>query len=122
MIKREKLHTSLDSLYFNQIDFQNLLGERKIPRDDPEMLAHHLLGLVTEIGEVAQADKRWKRNKRNKHYDKIEKLSEIADCFIFLLNICIYSDITPYELYKAVDEKISKNKYRLFNPEKEETL
>ena len=106
-------------LYDAQARFQTLIADGTIPRDDPEMLAHHLLGLVTEIGEVAQADKRWKKNKRNGHYDRDEKLEEIADCFIFLLNICIYSDISPDGLKMAVARKIDKNRSRYLNSKEE---
>lgn len=106
-------------LYDAQARFQQLIDGGTIPRDDPEMLAHHLLGLVTEVGEVAQADKRWKKNKRNGYYDYNEKLEEIADCFIFLLNICIYSSISPDELKMAVVKKIDKNRSRYLNSKEE---
>lgn len=110
----------IDKFYNAQVEFQNLLGNHDVPIDDPERFAHHLLGLVTEVGEVAQADKRWKRNKRNDHYDKDEKLSEIADCFIFLLNIMIYSDIAPDEFKEAVITKIAVNVSRLITSLREE--
>lgn len=119
-MKMSDFPPTLTSLYNNQLEFQELLGNVHIPKDDPNEMAHHLLGLVTEIGEVAQADKRWKKNKRNKHYDFQEKLDEIADCFIFLLNVCIYSDITPWQLLNAVDKKIEENKRRFKSPGKDE--
>ena len=105
------MKNSLEELYKKQADFQTLLGNI-VPVDDPEMLAHHMLGLVTELGEVAQADKRWKKNKRNDHYDKNNKLEEIADVLIFLLNICLYSNITPEELLEAAENKIKINTER----------
>lgn len=111
---------TLTSLYQDQVEFQKLLGNIDIPKDDPNEMAHHLLGLVTEVGEVSQADKRWKKNKRNKHYNFQEKLDEIADCFIFLLNVCIYSDITPWQILNAIDHKIKENKRRFKSPEKDE--
>lgn len=95
-----------------QLEFQAMIGESNIPRDDPEMFAHHLLGLTTEVGEVAQSDKRWKRNGRNKHYDKKEKLDEISDCFIFIMNLLIYSDISLNEFYENTLRKIEVNKDR----------
>ena len=96
-------------LYNSQCEFQKLIGEVNVPRDDPEMLAHHLLGLVTEIGEVLQEDKRWKKNRRNKTFNKEDKIKEIADCFIFLLNVCIYSDISSDQIFNAVSNKININ-------------
>ena len=100
---------NLESLFYKQTLFQKMLGVKDIPTDNPDMLAHHLLGLVTEIGEVAQADKRWKKNKRNDHYDREEKLKEIADCFIFLINICLYSNFGANEVLNAVHDKINEN-------------
>lgn len=111
---------TLTSLYHKQVEFQKMLGNLDIPKDDPNEMAHHLLGLVTEVGEVSQADKRWKKNKRNKHHDFQEKLDEIADCFIFLLNVCIYSDITPWQILEAINHKIEENKRRFESSEKDE--
>lgn len=101
----------IGSLFREQLMFQELLGFR-VPTDDPEMLAHNAIGLVTEIGEVMQADKRWKKNKRNTHYDRDEKLSEFADVTIFLINMCLYSNITAKDLHEAVLKKINTNKQR----------
>ena len=100
--------SSIEDIFYKQREFQRMLGN-DVPTDDPNMLAHHLLGLVTEIGEVAQADKRWKRNKRNDHFDYNEKLKEIADCFIFLINVCLYSNISFYQLLTATESKIEEN-------------
>ena len=99
---------NLQELFKKQIVFQKLLGN-EVPADNPEMLAHHMLGLVSELGEVAQADKRWKLNKRNTHYDRNNKVEEIADVLIFLMNICLYSDISAEELLGATDKKIDVN-------------
>lgn len=115
------LAPTIGTLYSKQLEFQKLIGNTDIPRDDPNEMAHHLLGLVTEIGEVAQADKRWKKNRRNQHFDYAEKLDEVADCFIFLLNVCIYSDISAFHLLNAIDRKIDTNIKRFKNPESEET-
>lgn len=101
----------LNSLFEDQKIFQQLLGFN-VPTDDPEMLAHHAIGLITELGEVMQADKRWKKNKRNDHYDKQEKIDEIADVLIFLINLCLYSNIRSDQLFKATEKKIRLNKLR----------
>lgn len=116
----DELPITIGTLYSKQLEFQKLIGNADIPRDDPNEMAHHLLGLVTEIGEVAQADKRWKKNRRNQHFDYSEKLDEVADCFIFLLNVCIYSEISPLNLLNAINGKIDKNIERFKHPESEE--
>lgn len=108
MINKSEFPT-FNHLYLRQVEFQKMLGNTEIPKDDPEMLAHHMLGLISEVGELSQADKRWKKNGRNRHFDFHEKLYEIADCFVFLINICIYSGITPFMIMTAVEDKIEKN-------------
>lgn len=110
--KRIEEYDKFFQLYKKQLEFQKLIGNTDIPRDDPDMMAHHLLGLVTEVGEVSQADKRWKKNKRNTHYDKLEKVMEISDVFIFLLNVLIYSDIPPEAILSSVEMKIQENTNR----------
>ena len=113
MSKELKPESALDSLFVYQEEFQKKLGYNKCPADDPDLMKHHVLGLVGEIGEVLQADQRWKDNGRNLHYDKEEKLMEIADCLIYLINICLYSNINASELYKFTVDKINKNFKRL---------
>lgn len=98
----------ISELYEKQLQFQKMLGN-KVPVDNPSAMAKHLFGLLGEVGEVSQADQRWKTNGRNTHYDRVNKLEEIADCFIYLLNVCIYSDFTDYDLLDAVKEKQDKN-------------
>lgn len=102
------LTSKLAHIWEKQIEFQKILGN-EVPTDDPEMLAHHMLGLITEVGEIAQADKRWKKNKRNVYYDPNNKLEEIADAFIFLVNICLYSNVSCEDFIKAVESKVDTN-------------
>lgn len=105
--------SQLTSLFVYQEEFQKKLGYKSVPIDNAEMMKQHVLGLVGEIGEVLQADQRWKDNKRNEYYNKEEKLMEIADCLIYLVNICLFSNIDATQLYEAVVNKIDKNFKRL---------
>ena len=106
---------SLGTLYTMQKAFQEILGNKYLPKDDVSLVAESLLGLVSEIGEVLQADQRWKKNGRNVKYDGENKVEEIADCFIFLLNTCIYSNILPNEICNEICKKIDKNAVRYIN-------
>lgn len=103
----------LTSLFVYQEEFQKKLGYKNVPEDNALMAKHHILGLIGEIGEVLQADQRWKDNGRNEYYDKDEKLIEIADCLIYLVNVCLYSNFSAEELYEAAVKKIDKNFKRL---------
>ena len=75
-----------------------------LPIDSPTLSSYHVQHLISEIGEVLDADKRWK-NFRNEKYDKAAKVDELADCFIVLMNICMYSDINAGELELAIMNK-----------------
>ena len=76
-----------------------------IPVDDVKLMSYHIQQLISEIGEVLDADKRWK-NFRNQKYDKNAKLEEIADCFIVLMNIAMFSGFDGEQLFDAIKNKI----------------
>ena len=75
-----------------------------IPQDIPSLSSYHVQQLVSEIGEVLEADKRWK-NFRNNKYDPDAKLDELADCFIVLMNISMFSGFSGEEIYNAIRKK-----------------
>lgn len=84
----------------------------ELPVDDPKLSSYHIQQLVSEIGEVLEADKRWK-NFRNDAYDKDAKLDEIADCFIVLMNIAMFSGFDSVDIYDAVCNKIEEVSIRI---------
>lgn len=84
----------------------------ELPIDDPKLSSYHIQQLVSEIGEVLEADKRWK-NFRNDAYDKDAKLDEIADCFIVLMNIAMFSGFDSADIYDAVCNKIEEVSIRI---------
>lgn len=77
----------------------------EVPFDDVKISSYHIQQLISEIGEVLSADKRWK-NFRNEKYDKENKLEEIADCFIVLMNIAMFSGISYDMLIEKLNEKV----------------
>lgn len=79
-----------------------------LPQDSPKWFSYHIQAMVEELGEVMKADKRWKTH-RNTRYEPEEKLDEIADLFITVMNIAMYSNIDAETLGKAVFSKIEKN-------------
>jgi len=114
------------NLYDRQIDNQNMIikkgsyndissmivGEKKLPIDDPRLASYHIQQLISEIGEVLDADKRWK-SFRNGKFDKDGKLEEIADCFIVAMNIAIFSGFSAEEVSKAISDKLDIVKERI---------
>lgn len=88
-------------MYDNFIDF-----DVELPIDSPRLASYHVQQLMSEIGEVLDADKRWK-NFRNDKYDKDAKAEELADCFIVLMNICMYSGLDAQDIEKAIVNKLN---------------
>lgn len=85
-----------------------------LPEDNIKGFSFHMQQLMSEIGEVLDADKRWK-NYRNSKYEKNNKLEELADCFIVLMNVCIFSGFTAQDIISAIVRKIHKNTERIKN-------
>lgn len=86
---------------------------KELPIDNSEMFKYHALFLIEEIGEMIKTDKRWKHF-RNRKYDRDDKLSELADCFICMMNVCLFSGFTAEEIQKAIIQKIFKNYRRMY--------
>lgn len=76
-----------------------------VPADDVGLASYHIQQLVSEIGEVLDADKRWKSH-RNEKYDKNAKLEELADCFVVLMNIAMFSGFDGDDLANAIQKKL----------------
>ena len=87
-------------------------ADNKFPVDDPKLCSYHIQQLMSEIGEVLESDKRWK-NFRNDKYDKAGKLEEIADCFIVMMNVAMFSGFGAHELYDAIASKIDTVERRI---------
>lgn len=83
-----------------------------IPVDDVKLMSYHIQQLMSEIGEVLDADKRWK-NFRNQKYDENAKLEEIADCFIVMMNIAMFSGFDGAQLVEAIESKLNKVSERI---------
>ncbi len=79
----------------------------ELPINDIKLMSYHTLQLMSEIGELLDSDKRWK-NFRNAKFDNKEKKKELADCFIVLINMAMFSGYTPEEIFNAIDEKINE--------------
>ena len=103
--KQKKLQNDMihSGLYDNYVDYvtKNTL---ELPFDHPKVASYHIQQLISEIGEVLDADKRWK-NMRNDKYNKNAKLDELADCFIVLTNIALFSGFDCEEIGQAILNK-----------------
>ena len=115
---------TFEELFNSQAENQNILIKKgsyvgfssrefdSVPVDDPRLCSYHVQQLVSEIGEVLESDKRWK-NFRNDRFDRDAKLDEIADCFIVMMNVAMYSNFTGEEVAKAILDKIDVVRNRI---------
>lgn len=111
-----------NDLYDDQVKIQSRMADNGmydgidkdlvIPQDIPSLASYHVQQLVSEIGEVLEADKRWK-NFRNDKYDRDAKLDEIADCFIVLMNISMFSGFSADDVINAIHLKQQKVNQRI---------
>lgn len=89
----------------------------KLPEDSVEDFKYSVLALISELGEVLEADKRWK-NVRTGEVRKEEKLEELVDCMAFLVNMILFSGFSSDEFVEAFMKKNQKN-FERFRKEKE---
>ena len=76
-----------------------------VPCDDVKLFSYHMQQLTSELGEVLQSDKRWK-NMRNIEFDKSNKVEEIADCFIVLMNVAMFSGVDSDDMVNSILNKL----------------
>lgn len=99
-----------------QIEFQKrITGIEQLPSDNIEWFSYHMQAMVEELGEVLKADKRWKTH-RNTTYNREEKALELADVYITLLNLLMFTGIPFEEFMEMVVNKQMENeeKYNKF--------
>lgn len=124
MTGKTKNNPTLQDLFNTQLSTQDKLIHKgvydrykdehtaTVPVDDVGLASYHVQQLMSEIGEVLDADKRWKSH-RNDKYDKDAKLEEIADCFIVLMNIAMFSGFDGTQLTEAIEQKLNKVSERI---------
>jgi hypothetical protein len=97
----------------NTITLQQLFNTQLITQDklihkgvyDRYKDEHTVTVPVDDVGLVLGADKRWKSH-RNDKYDKNAKLEELADCFVVLMNIAMFSGFDGDDLANAIQQKL----------------
>lgn len=110
-IKPEVVDTLFD-IFCDQKMFQLMITkEKELPADSLKWYSYHIQAMIEELGELMKADKRWKTHRT--YYDPTNKEEEIADIFITLINICLFSNVGSNKLYIIVKNKIEQNIKRL---------
>lgn len=88
------------------------INSEELPKDNIRLMSYHVMQLMSEIGELLDSDKRWK-NFRNEKFEKNDKLKELADCFIVLMNVTMFSGFSDEEIVQAIADKIVEVKRRM---------
>lgn len=96
----------LEYIFECQRDLQAKLLGVKLPADNPRLIAPYALGIVSEIGEVLQADKRWKtemsRTGGDENYHNSEEvLGELTDCMLYFVNLVLACNIDQDKLFES---------------------
>lgn len=102
--------------YADQLEFQRRILNGIDPADlgDTEKMAYlreQALGVLGEVHE-ALAETGWKTWATSDHINRQAYKGELADVFIFFMNLMLTADITPRELLAAVEAKQVKNNKR----------
>lgn len=125
---KERVMEAFENLYYSQVGFQRELVNKgkyvgftdrvlqTLPDDDPKLFSYHMQQMMSELGEVLAADKRWKNYRNETTPEMLEhKKEELADCFIVLMNLCIFSGLSSGEVLGAVASKINENYMRIMS-------
>ena len=101
----------LQQIFDCQKKLQYKIANVELPQEIPELITTHVTGLVAELGEVLQADKRWKPWCKNppEPESRERRLDEAADMLTFLVNIILMSGFDADEIYNAFVDKNKVN-------------
>lgn len=110
--------TKLQTIFRVQSQLQQHLG-LAVGSENIIQWYNSLTAAVLEIGETLQEDTRWKllinANRKTPYVNRDNVIEETADVFIYLINACIFYNITADELLDAMSNKQEKNVRRLVN-------
>ena len=91
-------------------DFQNYVAEMIKERGfDKETLPEIFMLFLEECGEMAKATRKVQKIKTDNNSEQFKLEEEVADVFIYLLDICNHLDV---DLEKAFRDKEEINKKR----------
>lgn len=94
-------------------DFQSYVADMVKERGfDKETISEIFMLFLEECGEMAKAARKTQSIKSDKSSESLKLEQEVADVFIYLLDICNYFNI---DLEKAFRDKEEINKKRIFS-------
>lgn len=100
---------TVQELFDLQSHLQNIMFDKKLPTDSIEDFKYSILALISELGEVLDADRRWKNVRKKPLEEPDKKLDELCDCMAFLINAILYSGFSSKQFIVAFLTKNYKN-------------
>ena len=88
-----------------QIKLQRVLNNIDLPACDDELLGQFALALYAEMGEVLAANKNWKPWRNKSEYNKADLWEEIADVWIFLINLSMSCGMKSEDVLQEIKRK-----------------
>lgn len=108
--------TNLQQIFDVQASLQSQLG-LGIGKENVIQWYNALTAAVLEIGEALGEDNRWKAllngNNKKRKVNREAVIEEMADVFIYLVNACIFYNISSEKLLEAIQVKQGRNVRRL---------
>lgn len=108
--------SSLTTIYNKQKELQSKLG-LGVGSENVIQWYNALTAANIEIGEALSEDTRWKHlingNTKVPYVNRDAVIEETADVFIYLLNACIFYNISIKELLTILENKQNQNIERL---------
>lgn len=106
----------LKEIFNNQAKLQNSIG-LGVGNENVEQWYNSLTAAILEIGEALAEDTRWKvllnGNTKKPVVNRENVVEETADAFIYLINACIFYNISLEELLETISNKQERNIRRL---------
>ena len=106
----------IKEIYDKQVKLQSSMG-LGVGSENVIQWYNALTAAIIEIGEALGEDTRWKHlinnNTKKPIVNRSNVIEEMSDVFIYLLNACIFYNISIEELLTTINEKQNKNIRRL---------
>lgn len=106
----------LKEIFNNQAKLQNTIG-LGVGNENVTQWYNALTAAILEIGEALAEDTRWKvlinGNTKKPVVNRDNVVEETADAVIYLINACIFYNISVEELLDIISEKQERNIRRL---------
>lgn len=107
---------TIEEIFAKQAELQKSMG-LGAKSENVVQWYNALTAAILEIGEALAEDTRWKvlinGNTKKPVVNRANVVEETADVFIYLLNACIFYDISVEELLQTIATKQDKNIRRL---------